>query len=271
MALLIDGQPVAPEQAVISVLDHGLLRGDGCFETIRMYRGRAFALAEHLERLEASAAQLSLPLPPRQQLAAWVAEAGGGGDEVVRLVITRGAPNGSVPSRCLVISEPLPTSQPESYRLLPVVAPWHPAGVHYELEGAKTLSYANNMAASRRAQEEGFDDALLISHDGMVLEGPTFCVGWFRKGTLETPTLELGVLRSITRAKLLEVAPAFGLTVQGRFPLERVLGADEVFGMSTIKEMAPISQIGEKHFKMGSQTEKLADAFRRRIQEELGD
>lgn len=269
MSVLIDGQPVAPEQAVISVFDHGLLRGDGCFETIRMYGGRPFALTEHLERLEASAAQLRLPLPPREQLAAWVVQAAGGGDEAVRLVITRGALNGSAPSRCLLVTEPLPESPPESYRLLAVVAPWHPGGVHYELEGAKTLSYANNMAATRRAQEEGFDDALLVSKDGIALEGPTFCIGWFRKTCLETPALELGVLHSITRAKVLEVAPSLGLTVQGRFPLERVLGADEVFAMSTIKEIAPISQIGDKHFKGGSQTEKLADAFRRLVQEQL--
>lgn len=261
------------ETAGVSVFDWALVRGDGCFEAIRAYQGRPFALQAHLDRLARSASALELRLPVRSQLEEWVRlVALDGGDCIVRLIVTRGGvdPLVAAPSRVIVLWEPLP-DLPEELRLLPVGAPWHPGGFAWELVGVKGLSYGPNMAAQRTAQRAGYDDALLVSREGFALEGPTFSVAWFVDDSLETPSLELGVLASITRAVALQEADRLGLAVrEGRFPLERVLAADEVLALSTIKEVRPVVALGEARFPAGPVTAKLTAAFRSRVAAELG-
>lgn len=264
MRVLIDGEPREAGAATISVFDWGLLRGDGCFEAIHSYAGTPFAVGEHLDRLEASAAILGLPLPPRRALAGWIAAvAAEGGDCIVRLIVTRGSPEPAdgAPSRCVVLWEPRP-ELPDRLRLEPRRAPWHSGGDPSELTGAKSLSYGPNVAAMRAAQANGFHDALLISREGWILEGPTFTLAWFHGGALETPSLDLDILKSITRAKALELAAGLGLEVrEGRYRLDRLAEADEVCVFSTVKEVAPVSAVGDLQFEPGPLTAKLAAAF----------
>src|SRR5680860_1539490 len=200
MRVLIDGRAVGAGDAAISVFDHGLLRGDGCFEALRSYEGSPFALDPHLDRLEASAALLGMDLPSRGEMADWIRSvADDGGDCTVRVVATRGGsdPHVNAPSRVVVLWEPI-LDVPEHLSVLPLEAPWHSDGATSELTGAKTLSYAANIAAKRAARLSGFDDALLYGRSGRILEGPTFCVAWAVGGVLETPSLDLGILASIT-------------------------------------------------------------------------
>lgn len=268
MRVLIDGQPVDPEAASISVFDWGLQRGDGLFEVVRSYDGTIFALDAHLDRLEAGAEKLQLPLPSRDDMAAWLqAVAADGGDCRVRLIMTRGGdlPDIEAPGRCIVAWEHMaePTT---GLRIAPVPAPWHSGGVDWDLTGAKVISYAPNMSATRRAKNAGFDDALLISRDGWVLEGPTWTIAWFIDGTLETPEMALGILASVTRAEVLETASDIGLkVVEGRWSLDRFDGAVEVVALSTLKEVAPVVAVGERTFTPGEQTARLARAFSDRV------
>ena len=268
MRILIDGQPFATTDAAISVFDHGLQRGDGLFEVVRSYDGRIFALDAHLDRLEAGADKLQLPLPARDDMAEWfTAVAADGGDCMVRLVVTRGASleDLEAPPRAIVAWEPLPPHN-DAFRVLPVVAPWHSGGVDWDLTGAKTISYAPNMAASRRAKNEGFDDALLISRDGWVLEGPTWTIGWFRDGVLETPAMDLGILASVTRGEVLKTAADIGLAVvEGRWTLDRLATADEVVAMSTLKDVAGVVAVGDYSFQPGDLTRTLAASFSARV------
>jgi 4-amino-4-deoxychorismate lyase len=172
------------------------------------------------------------------------------------------------PGRVVVLWEPVPDST-STVSVRPTAAPWHSAGLLWELLGAKTLSYAPNMSAWRVARAEGFDDALLLSRDGHVLEGPTFSIGWVVDGTIETPSLELGILASITRKVTIEEAAGLGLVVdEGRYSLERVLEADEVFALSTLKEVKPIERVGNTTFAAGPVTRQLAVAYRARVEEE---
>jgi len=172
------------------------------------------------------------------------------------------------PSRVIVLWEPVPES-PGPVSVRPTPAPWQSGGTPWELMGAKTLSYAPNMAAWRTAGAEGFSDALLISRDGYVLEGPTFSVGWVVSGTVETPSLDLGILASITRMVAIEEAAGLGLTVtEGRFTLDRVLEADEVFALSTLKEVKPVDRVGSTRFAPGPVTGLLAAAYTARVQSE---
>lgn len=263
MRVLIDGIPFEPNEASISVFDHALLRGDGCFEALRSYRGKPFALNEHLDRLHRSAELLDIELPPRSWLEAWIAEvAADGGDCAVRIVVTRGGVERPVPSRVIVLSEAIPAI-PATLAVMPLSAPWHPDGGTSELTGAKTLSYAQNMAAGRAARAAGFDDALLIGISGSVLEGPTFCVAWVIDSALETPSLDLGVLASITRQTTLREAGRIGIEVrEGRFDLSRIEQADEVMALSTVKEVRPIVAVGAARFEPGPMTAALAGRYR---------
>jgi branched-subunit amino acid aminotransferase/4-amino-4-deoxychorismate lyase len=128
------------------------------------------------------------------------------------------------------------------------------------LAGAKSVSYAENMAAQAAAEEAGFDDALFVAPDGAVLEGPTSNV-WFREGdVLHTPTLELPILAGVTRRVVRQLA---GKVEEGCYPLERLLGADEVFLTSSVREVMPVVAIGESTFERGPAAAELQNALRR--------
>lgn len=263
--VLINGEP---SDGRIPVTDSAVVRGDGCFEVMKSYGGRPFAVDEHLERLERSAEALGISLPARSDLALWVDRVAGElGDGAVRVIVTRGSsiPGLDDPSNVIVFGHTwdLP---PDRGRLLPVEAPWHSAGVPWDLAGAKVISYAPNMAASRRARAEGFDDALLVTTGGLILEGPTFAVAWMVDGRLETPGLDLGILDSITRRLVLDAAAGLGFEIsEGRWQLSRLEDASEVCAWSTIKEVQPITAVGRLKFPEGPQTATLARAFRERV------
>jgi branched-subunit amino acid aminotransferase/4-amino-4-deoxychorismate lyase len=138
--------------------------------------------------------------------------------------------------------------------------------VEWELAGAKTLSYAPNMSASRRASAEGFDDALLTTVEAVILEGPTFSVAWVVDGVLETPGLELGILDSITRRVMIEIAEDLGIgVVEGTFDIEHLRVADEVMAVSTVREIQPVSEVGPMQFTEGPVTADLARLYFQRV------
>lgn len=261
--VLINGEP---SDGRIPVTDSSVLRGDGCFEVMRAYEGKSFALEGHLDRLERSAAALMIDLPDRVELVSWIEKTAAAlGDGAVRVVVTRGSsvPGRADPPNTIVFGHSLPPIA-GPVRLLPVVAPWHSADVAWDLAGAKTISYAPNMAAVRRAQEFGFEDALLVTPDGIVLEGPTFSVAWVVDGVLETPSLDLGILDSITRRVALEAASDAGLTIlEGVWVLDRLHDASEVMAWSTIREVQSVTAVGERVWPLGPVTGILANTFQK--------
>jgi branched-subunit amino acid aminotransferase/4-amino-4-deoxychorismate lyase len=268
--VLMDGVPLTPDEASVSVLDVAVLRGYGVFEAMRAYGGRIFRLGPHLDRLEESAARTGIPLPQRDDLVAWCRNRGAEGDVVVRLVVTGGVDIESpgTNSRVIVFAEEF-GGLLESMSLTVRSAPWHADGLGSELTGAKTLSYGPNMAVNRAARLAGFDGPLLVGRTGHVLEGPHFTVGWVVDGVVETPTLDLGILASITRQAMLDVASGEGIeTREGTFSLERVLRADEVFAMSTTKDITPVARIDDTEFGIGDVTHRLIAGFRRLVASE---
>ncbi len=273
MRVLIDGEPVDPQVAAVSVFDWAIQRGDGCFEVLRGYHGKAFQVTAHLDRLANSAAALDLPLPPRHHLESWVERvAAAGGDCLVRVIATRGGddPEVGAPPCVVVLHQPLP-DLPDSLWLGLVAAPWHPGGVESELAAVKSISYGPNMAATRTAQRQGFHDALLVSREGILLEGPTFSVGWFAGDTLETPSLDLGILESITRNVALEEAARLRIPIrEDRFPVEHLAEVDEVFLLSTVRQVMPVTRVGQWSFDAGPRTVDLARGFAARVAAEVG-
>jgi branched-chain amino acid aminotransferase len=257
MLASVDGAIGPAEQARIPVSDQGLLRGDGAFEVMRLYQGRPFALEDHLERLIRTCEGLRLPLDLdlwRSEIAALL-EANGPVDSLLRLVLTRGG-------RRIAIIEPAPRHKPLARVATITYAP------NRVLDGLKTLSYAGNMLATRLAQEGGYDEALLVTPHGRVLEGPTWSFFWVRKGRLYTPPLSERILGSITRARILAETEVIEETCTS----PDLRDAEEAFIASTTRVVQPIAAIDELELPAapGPVTLRTREILDQAIERELG-
>jgi branched-chain amino acid aminotransferase len=247
----IDGVLLAQEEALVPVTDPGLVRGDGVFEAIRIYGGRTFGLAQHLERLGRSAEglRLSIDIDGFRSDVAMMLAARGEGDDVLRLIATRGG-------RRISLFEPLP-ELPDSFTLGCVT--YAPVRV---LDAIKSLSYAGNMLAGRLAQERGFTEALLVTPHSRVLECPTSSFFAVSDGVLRTPPLTDHILDSITRRVVLAVADVR----EEPITLADLDSIDEAFIASSIREVAPVSRIEDRELDSpGPVTREVLAAVRERI------
>jgi 4-amino-4-deoxychorismate lyase len=242
-------------EPVFAADDEALLRGRSVFETTRVYGGRPFLLDRHLARLAASAERLRLPSPNAaecERLAALVLGAAGETELGLRLYWT---------GRTLVVTAAAIDPELEALRargLRLATAPWATGA----LASAKSMSYAENMAAQDLAIAGGADDALLVAGDGTVLEAPTANVFWCEGERLVTPSLQLPILAGVTRGLLLELAEREA--VEGVFPLGRLSAADEVFVCSSIREVMPVAAVDGQEFDLGPAAHELQRALRRR-------
>jgi branched-chain amino acid aminotransferase len=256
----LDGTIAPSSETFIPATDEGLLRGDGVFEVIRVYDGAPFAVKDHLDRIERSAANLRLGYdPPRDTLEgevpALLAQRDDRFDGLVRIVLTRGG-------RRLLLTEPLPPT-PERVRLCFVT--YAPSRL---LDGVKSLSYAPNMLASRIARERGFDEALLVSPHGRVLEAPTSSIFWVdQEGTVCTPPLDEHILASITRDRVLALVDVEERTATAA----DLRDAAEAFLASTTREVQPVAAIEDRSFpaEPGERTVEAGQALRAHIEESL--
>jgi 4-amino-4-deoxychorismate lyase len=246
---------VDPHEPVFAADDEALLRGRSVFEPARVYDGRPFLLDRHLARFALSAERLRLPLPDPgecEQLAELVIGACDEKDLALRLYWT---------GRTLVTTAAPIDPELETLRarggLRLMTVPWA-TGV---LASAKSMSYAENVAAQDTAVGAGADDALLIASDGTVLEAPTANIWWREGDHLVTPSLDLPILAGVTRGLLLEIAER--KTIQGVFPLARLLDADEVFVSSSIREVMPVMSVDGKAFGNGQAASDLQQELRR--------
>lgn len=256
----LDGVIAPAADTTIPVTDDGFLRGDGVFEVIRVYDGIPFALDDHLARLERSTTNLRLGWSvDRAELARdidRILEARGAADfdGLLRIVLTRGG-------RRLVLTEPLPATAPQARLTFVTFAPTR------LLDGIKSLSYAGNMLAGRIAREGGFDEALLVTPHGRVLEAPTATIFWCTPdGTLATPPLDDHILASITRARVIDLTGA----EERPCTREELLATGEAFLASTTREVQPVMRIEDVELDApGERTRAAAQALRKRIEEEL--
>jgi branched-chain amino acid aminotransferase len=253
----VDGRIGPVGEATVSIADDGFLRGDGVFEMLKLYGGRPFALADHLDRLDRSAAGIFLDYdrPEFEREIAALVEAYGAHDAALRLVISRGG-------RRIAIVEPLPDFRHgltlSSVRYTPTIV----------LNGLKTLSYGGNMRSTRLAQRDGADEALWVNPEGYVLEAPTSTMFWVdTEGHLHTPELDAGVLASITRERIMRLVP---VTEDERCKLADVLGASEMFLASSLREVQGISALDGLEFACpGPVTSRVADLLLEHIQAEI--
>jgi branched-chain amino acid aminotransferase len=252
----VDGVVGPTATATIALKDDGLYRGDGVFEVIRIYDGRPFRLADHLDRLTRSASSLELTFdrPALETEIGALLAAAGTFDGQLRLIMTRGG-------RRIAATEPVPVHA-ETVTV---------ASVEYQttiiLNGVKSLSYGANMQATRIAKAAGADEALLVRPDGVVLEPPTSTIFWVADGVLRTPSLDNAILASITRERII----AMTAVEEGSWSLEELIAAEEAFLASTTREIQAVASIDGAALPAapGPRTRQVQSEFTAMLRDEL--
>lgn len=246
LAVAVSGRGlVSPDEPVVHVDDEAFMRGRGAFETLRVYDGQPFLLAEHVARLELSCARLGLAAPDRDEIERLVdgaLRAADVEDAMLRVYATPGRQGGRGSVAIVVVGDlPPDLDELRSRGLRLISVEFQPAHL---IGGVKSTSYALNMMAVDEAKARGADDAVFLGQDGIVLEGTTANVWWRRGESLFTPSLEVGILAGVTRGVLIEAAPRGGYGVlEGSFPVGELAAAEEAFTSSSVREVMPVVEL----------------------------
>lgn len=277
----LDGEWLTRETARISVFDHGLLYGDGVFEGMRVYGGKTFRLAEHVDRLydSAKAINLTVSMPKAEMIA--VTEEGvrrsGLQDGYLRHIITRGVGDlGLDPRKCarpgiIIIFDVIAIWPPERYEQgLSLITAGTPINQREALSPrVKSLNYLNHIMAKVEATNAGADDAIMLDSSGFIAEATGMNLFIWKKDTLYTPAVYAGLLRGVTRDAIIELATGAGYkvveTMLNRYDLYT---ADEAFLTGTAAEVAPIRMVDGRVIgegKAGPVTRDLRTRFQKLV------
>jgi branched-chain amino acid aminotransferase len=274
MYVFLNGTVVAESEARISAYDHGFLYGDGIYETMRAYEEVVFMLDRHLERLRRSASLIKLGLPEEayfKDAVLLALRANRLADAYIRITVSRGkGPIGLDPALCgeptlIIFAEqfvPYPESLYKEGVKLVVV------GTRRNLASAidpkiKSLNFLNNILAKIEAKERGAYEAIMLNAEGFIAEGTVSNIFFVIDGTLCTPSAEAGILDGITRELVIDLAYREGIDVrEGKFTVEDLFGATEVFFTNTTSEVMPVSLVGERNYRVGDITKRLHTRFR---------
>ena len=276
----IDGEFVDSSVAKVSVFDHGLLYGDGCFEGIRIYNGRILKLRSHIVRMFESAAAIRLQpgysIDEIEEIIRETVLVNEQLDGYIRLVFTRGKGTlGLNPFLCpkatvFVIVEKIKLYPDEMYKDGMSIIVAKRARVPKECldPQVKSLNYLNNILAKIEAIDAGVLEALMLNQNGEVTECTGDNIFVIKDNQISTPPTSVGILCGITRQLVIEeIAPALEYEVQERkITLEEVFDADEVFLTGTACEVIGVSHIGVNVIgigKVGTVTQALEQQFRK--------
>jgi D-alanine transaminase len=239
------------ERATVSLMDRGLLFGDGVYEVYRNYRGRPFRLKEHLDRLRRSAAEVRIPLAELDWLALHgellernaLAEA----DSTVYIQLTRGAPASrghafpatGTPPTLFVMARPVKPVPEATYG--EGVAVISRPDLRWGRCDIKSVNLLPNVLANQEAAEAGAWEAMFV-RDGLVTEGTHTNVFVVLEGRVRTHPPGPRILGGVTRQAVLEVARGVGLAVEeAAVPRAALDGADEVFLTGTTAEVLAVA------------------------------
>ncbi len=274
----MDGTLVPREQAVVSVFDHGLLYGDGCFEGIRAYNGRIFKVGTHVRRLFASADAIRLKSPYSHEQ--WIdamrctLSANGLGNAYLRVVMTRGVGTlGLNPFRCpaptcFIVADQITLYPPSLYESgMKVITARRPRNLPAALDPSiKSLNYLNNILAKIEAVDAGVLEAIMLNHEGYVAECTGDNIFFVRGGQVVTPPVSAGLLEGVTRGFVMELCRRNGIPCEERlFRIDEIKAADEVFLTGTAAEIIAVSQIDDTVIgggAIGPVCRTLTDRFR---------
>jgi branched-chain amino acid aminotransferase len=273
----LNGEIVEPADAKISVYDHGLLYGDGVFEGIRVYRGKAFLLEEHVDRLyeSARAIRLEIPLSPEKMTAAIdeTVAATGFTDGYIRLVVTRGAGSLGLDIRktshpqVVIIVDTIALYPPEIYEqgMRLVTASTirnHPQALSPRI---KSLNYLNNIMAKIEGVDAGTVEALMLNHKGEVAECTGDNIFILKDGVIKTPPTDAGILDGVTRKAVIWLARQAGYEVaETTLTRHDIYVADECFLTGTAAEVIAVVALDGRRIGDGNPgpvTVELREAF----------
>jgi 4-amino-4-deoxychorismate lyase len=251
---------VSADLPLLAADDLGVTRGDGCFDAARVVVDSAGTrvdhLHQHLARFARSASALELPAPDldawedliTEALAAWIVP----GEAVLKLVYTRGRElYGGGPTQFLTITAAADATAARAGVTAITLARGMASDAFAEapwlLGGVKTLSYAINMAAKREAARRGADEAIFVSSDGYLLEGPTAGLVIAADDRLwTTPTAGTGILRSVTVEALLDAAEASGIGIhESLFSAGDLAGVEGLWIVSSVRGVLPVVTLDE--------------------------
>ena len=268
---LINGQEVKKEEFNIPVENLAIWRGDGIFEAIAIHNGYLFAIDKHMERFAKSAEKMFFDdidfTKIKEDLISIASKFDNG---YMRVIIGRGTDKDK--SDVYIFYQDL-INFPESFSLQSQKAHWQSGG-DFSLDeveniGSKTISYAMNINQTRLAQKSGYTDSLLLNKDGIVLEGPTFCVSWIIDNKIYVPSLDLGILDSITRRTLIDIAKEAGLDLKiENIHINDIYNVDTVFALSTAKHGIFVSQIDDQTYTEDPLLEIIRQSFSDFIEKE---
>jgi branched-chain amino acid aminotransferase len=266
----INGRLLPDDEASISVFDHGLVVGDGVFETVKVTYGVPFALTRHLARLRNSAEGLGLAAPDTDEIKAGVLalleDSGWPERARVRITVTAGisalgSERGDSPLTVIVALGKLT----EWGRHCDVITvPW-PRNEHSAIAGLKTTSYAENVVALSYARERGGGEAVFRNTAGNLCEGTGTNVFVVTAGRLITPPLSAGCLAGVTRDLMIEWVGA----AEEDMPIRTLAAAEEAFLTGTTRDVQPIRCVDGMTLPgvPGPITRKAADVFAARSAE----
>jgi len=276
----VNGTITPAAQAVIPVLDHGFLYGDGVYETLRTYGGRAALVDRHLARLDKSCRMIrvkNLPAPRIKDELSRTLSAAGNEESYIRIMVTRGT--GAIgyesslqlePSLVIIVL-PLKRIPEETYeRGVKLVIGSRRRNPVDSLDPAiKSCNLLNNVLAHLEAQDARASETILLNTRGLVAEGSHTNVFFVKGGVLRTPALGCGILAGITREVVLEAARAVSVPAEeGEYPREALETADEVFVTSTLQEILPATELDGKPVadgRPGPLTRRLLEQFRKMV------
>ncbi|SIS10446.1 aminodeoxychorismate lyase [Microbacterium sp. RURRCA19A] len=243
---------VAPDAPALRVGDLSAQRGDGVFESLGVVDGHPQEVEPHLARLRHSAALCELPEPHLDQWRAAIARVAAdapAGESVIKLILSRGVEHGPGPTAWVTLADAPDSARArtEGVRIATLDRGYAldaPARAPWLLLGAKTLSYAVNMAAIREAKRRGADDAVFVTSDGFVLEAPTASVVLRFGDRFITPEPHAGILHGTTQRSLFAHLAQRGFeTAYETVPVADLQRADAAWVLSSVRLAAPISAV----------------------------
>lgn len=260
-----------PAQPLVYADDLAAIRGDGVFETLMVRDGQVRNMQRHRERFLSSAHMLDLPEPQEER---WLdattlavthfMELVHAPEAALRWVYSRGRESTHQPTGWVMVT-PV-SSEIVQARVHGVKVMTAARGFHIDVSqrspwaliGAKTLSYAANMAALRYAQAHGVQDVIFVSEEGFVLEGPTSSIIVQQGNTLVTPPIQAGVLPGTSQAALFRLASQRGWNVDYKpLTVEDLLAAEGVWMVSSVRVQARVTQLDGKDLPRSVQADEI--------------
>ncbi len=263
-SVYINGEIFSPEKAKISVFDRGFLFGDSIYEATLCIDGIPLFLEEHQKRLQNSANLIQMPLTENlatiKKAILKTAASKNYKRAIVRWIVTRGEdkinifPGQNLKQNLIIFYKELPPYPERWYKeglriTLAETKRNHPKSTNPQ---AKTGNYINSVLAAKEAQVGETDDAIMLNIYGEVTEGTTNNVWIVKKGVVYTPSINSGILKGITRTKVLEICEKNKIPYrETKIFKEDLLGCEEAFITSSTKGLVPIHSIGNQKLTKG--------------------